>query len=439
MCKEILDEFDIVRRHADHIARAPSHHVGRSQAVEFFKERDAHLGQQPKGHVVRDPGLQPVKHPGDRRHNGKQNKQVHKRFTRLDGAHCQRPDHTDTGIGEHARDPKTKSHREPSFIGHDVLHEFTRGSKPAKPLRLDDGISRRELRLLAVGWHLLRFASTRGIDLDRTADAFFCLRRHQPVIHATLGHQFGMGALFDDGAFIQHQDAIGIDHAGKPVGKDQCGAPTHQSVERLLDDRFVLGIHRRQRFVEDQDRRISQNRSGDCNTLSLTAREPDTAFANHRVVALGQQRNKLMRVGRAAGLFEFLGCGIGLADLQVVGDRAMKKIGIQVHHRDLVTDISKTQAFKVVTTNLHHALIGIIKSQQQPYDRRLTRTAWANKAHPLTSRHAETQTLVRSASSARIGKTHPIKRHGGRKFLKRYRRFWLVDHRLGIHQLENRL
>ena len=248
-----------------------------------------------------------------------------------------------------------------------------------------------------------------------------------------------MRALFDDGAFIQHQDAIGIDHAGKPVGKDQCGAPTHQSVERLLDDRFVLGIHRRQRFVENQDRCISQNRSGDCNTLSLTAREPDTAFANHRVVALGQQRNKLMRVGRAAGLLEFLSCGIGTADPQVVGDRAMKKIGILVHHRDLVTDISKTQAFKVVTTNLHHARVGIIKTQQQPYDRRLTRTTWANKAHSLTSRHTETQTLVRSASSARIGKTHPIKRHGGRKFLNRYWRFWLVDHRLGIHQLENRL
>ena len=108
--KEILHEFDIVRRHTDHIARAPSHHVGRSQAVEFFKEGDAHLGQQPKGHVVRDPGLQPVKHPGDRRHNGKQNEQVHKRFTRLDGAHCQRPDHTDSGIGQYPRHPKTKGH-----------------------------------------------------------------------------------------------------------------------------------------------------------------------------------------------------------------------------------------------------------------------------------------------------------------------------------------
>ncbi len=146
-----------------------------------------------------------------------------------------------------------------------------------------------------------------------------------------------------------------------------------------------------------------------------------------------------MRVGRAAGLLEFLGCGIGATDPQVVGDRAMKKIGILVHHRDLVTDISKTQAFKVVTTDLHHARVGIIKTQQQPYDRRLTRTTWANKAHSLTSRHTETQTLVRSASSARIGKTHALKRHGGRKFLNRYRRFWLVDHRLGIHQLEDRL
>ncbi|MNI66570.1 hypothetical protein D3C73_1221450 [compost metagenome] len=49
---------------------------------------------------------------------------------------------------------------------------------------------------------------------------------------------------FHDAALIQHQAAVGADDAGQPVRQDQRGAARHQAVQRLLNQRFVFGIHR---------------------------------------------------------------------------------------------------------------------------------------------------------------------------------------------------
>ena len=198
-----------------------------------------------------------MEHPGDRRHDCEQDQQIHKGLTGFNGPYGQSTDHTNADIREHPRHPKTKSHREPAFIRHDVFHEFARCRQPAQPLRLDDGVRWRKLRLLAIGRHLLGLAYRLGIDFDCPARAFFGLCRHQLVIDAAACHEFSVGALFSNTPLVQHQNAVGIDDARKPMRKNQRGAPAHQPIERFLDDRFVLGIHRRQCFIENQDRRVS--------------------------------------------------------------------------------------------------------------------------------------------------------------------------------------
>ncbi|KAG1430593.1 hypothetical protein G6F57_023008 [Rhizopus arrhizus] len=85
---------------------------------------------------------------------------------------------------------------------------------------------------------------------------------HQAVVQPALRHELRMRAGFHDTALVQHQAAIGADHAGQPVSQDQRRAARHQAVQRLLDQRLVFGIYRRQRFVQDQDGRIAQQRAG---------------------------------------------------------------------------------------------------------------------------------------------------------------------------------
>ena len=58
--EEILDQLDVVRGERHQIAGAPAHQIGRRQRVELAEGVDAHLGQQAEGHVVGQPGLEPV-------------------------------------------------------------------------------------------------------------------------------------------------------------------------------------------------------------------------------------------------------------------------------------------------------------------------------------------------------------------------------------------
>ena len=52
-------------------------------------------------------------------------------------------------------------------------------------------------------------------------------------------------------------DSVAVDDTGKSVGQDKRGAALHQPVQGLLDESLIFGIDCRQRFVKDQNRRVS--------------------------------------------------------------------------------------------------------------------------------------------------------------------------------------
>ena len=58
--EEVLDQLDVVGGQRHQIAGAPAHQIGRRQRIELAEGVDAHLGQQAEGHVVRQPGFEPV-------------------------------------------------------------------------------------------------------------------------------------------------------------------------------------------------------------------------------------------------------------------------------------------------------------------------------------------------------------------------------------------
>ena len=87
--------------------------------------------------------------------------------------------------------------------------------------------------------------------------------------------------------------------------------PAHEPVERLLDQRLALRVHRRQRLVQHQDRRVAQQRAGDGDALALAAREPHAALADHRLVALRQARDELVALAARAAASSSAGVASG--------------------------------------------------------------------------------------------------------------------------------
>ena len=112
-------------------------------------------------------------------------------------------------------------------------------------------------------------------------------------------------------------------------------APGHQAVERALDDGLVLGVDRRQRLVENEDRRVAQQRPRDRKPLALSAREPQAALADQSGVALRQRGDEVVRIGGARRRDDLRRRRIGLAEPQIVLDRAVEQISVLPHHGDL--------------------------------------------------------------------------------------------------------
>src|SRR5437879_3234349 len=82
--------------------------------------------------------------------------------------------------------------------------------------------------------------------------------------------------------------AVGPDDAREPVGEDEGGAAAHEAVERLLDRGLALRVDRGERLVQDQDRRVAQERAGDRDALALAGGETHPALAHHGLVSLRQ-------------------------------------------------------------------------------------------------------------------------------------------------------
>ena len=107
-----------------------------------------------------------------------------------------------------------------------------------------------------------------------------------------------MRALLDDAPVLHHRDHVGVAHRGQTVGDDQGRAPLHQVLEGPLDDRLGLGVERRGGLVEDQDRRVLVEGARDRQALALSAREPHSRLADHRVVAVRQLEDELLGESR---------------------------------------------------------------------------------------------------------------------------------------------
>src|SRR5207245_2424676 len=69
------------------------------------------------------------------------------------------------------------------------------------------------------------------------------------------------------------------------------------------------GVNARQRIVDDQHRRVLDHRPRDGGPLLLTARQGDTALADHRL----QPTGKLLQVGAQLGALDRVGDGLGRA------------------------------------------------------------------------------------------------------------------------------
>ena len=237
MGEEVLDELDVVGRHADQVPRAPPRQVRGREGVERPEEPEAHVGEEPVGDVVGQPRLEPVEESGERRDDEQGGEPAADRAAPLDGQHGEGAHHAHADQRGDASHAEQERDDEPPAIAAAQPQEHRQHPGPPKPPRRgQDGLRRLRLRARPVR----RRAGAGGRARREGAvlvDPLRDLGRHEPRVRAAAHDQLRMRAALDDAPAVEHEDAIGADHARQPVREDQGRAAGHEPVERRLDRR----------------------------------------------------------------------------------------------------------------------------------------------------------------------------------------------------------
>lgn len=102
------------------------------------------------------------------------------------------------------------------------------------------------------------------------------------LIYAFLRHQFVMRSLLGNTAAIHHKDFVGVLNRGQPVGNCDDGLAVSKGADSLLDQMLVFRVNAGRCLVQNDNGSVFQNRVGDGNPLSLTARERGAIFTDYR-------------------------------------------------------------------------------------------------------------------------------------------------------------
>ena len=115
---------------------------------------------------------------------------------------------------------------------------------------------------------------------------------------------------------------------------DHCPS-RHQVFQRFHDCCRRSGVKPGEGFIQNDDRRITHDRSGDGNPLALPAGQRRSPLTEHRVVNFRELPDELVRVRRLRRCLDFLQVGGGASVSDVLGDAGLQQNRLLEHHADL--------------------------------------------------------------------------------------------------------
>ena len=95
-----------------------------------------------------------------------------------------------------------------------------------------------------------------------------------------------MGTELGHASVVEDRDPVGVADGEQVVRDDDRRALAHQLAQRLEQALAGLGVEAGRGLVEDQHRRVGEQRAGDRDPLALAAGEVAAALADVGVVAV---------------------------------------------------------------------------------------------------------------------------------------------------------
>ena len=144
---------------------------------------------------------------------------------------------------------------------------------------------------------VVRLAARCQAQLAASSSSSSCFR-YSVGVEPAVRDELVVRAALDDAAAVEHDDLIGVAHGRDAVRDDDRRPLPHHAAQPRQDLLLRVGVHRRQRVVQDQDARIDHQRARERRALLLAARQRDAALADQRVVALRETPRRPCRAAR---------------------------------------------------------------------------------------------------------------------------------------------
>ena len=125
-----------------------------------------------------------------------------------------------------------------------------------------------------------------------------------------------------DPTLLEHQDLVCAPYGGQTVSDDERRSSFSQRTKAVLNQSLALAVETRSRFIENENRRIREDRARDTEPLALPARELDATFTDDRVVLLLERIDEGIDMRDAAHLDHFVDGCIGSAVANVLRNRS---------------------------------------------------------------------------------------------------------------------
>ena len=203
---------------------------------------------------------------------------------------------------------------------------------------------------------------------------------------------------------------MGVPHRREPMRDHERGALTAQSIQRLLNQFFGFIVHSAGGFIEQQDRGIFQQGTGDGEALPLAAAELGATLARHGVQTLLQSPDERVSVGRGEDGPKFLLRSLRLGQQQVFPDARVEQKTLLGDVADVVAQPFFGQLRQWHAIDEDAALVTLVKACQQIQQRTFARARRSDDSDGLAGQgfHGD---VADHWGFFRIRKRHPLKPH----------------------------
>ena len=200
-------------------------------------------------------------------------------------------------------------------------------------------------------------------------------------------------------------------HRAQAVGNDEHRPPLADRAHVLLNDGLALVVERTGGLVEDQDARLPEQRSRDRDALALSARQPRALLPHHRVVALGQLGDEVVRPGELGRVDHRLDRRGWIGDGDVLPHRSVEQHVLLQHDADLAAQLRRVGHGDVLAVDQHPTRLRHEQPLQQLGQRALARAAASHDADHLARVHRQVHPVQHRLRVGAVAEGDVLQRH----------------------------